>query len=118
MEKNFRKMWFMAIIILCLQVNAQPVKQTDMPVIPFGLDAYRMWDKWPQQRIGVRTYMRSTYDRRGGNERADASHFLFVNSESDNVTLDVKGKGVFYFFRTNRWLSPKVTVTCLPYFAS
>ncbi|MCX6162007.1 MAG: hypothetical protein NTV87_11850, partial [Ignavibacteriae bacterium] len=47
--------------------------------------------------------MRSTYDRQGGNEGADASHFLFVGGENYNVTLDVKGKGVFYFFRSNHW---------------
>ena len=75
----------------------------EAPVIPVGLDAYRMWDKWPQQRIGERAYMRSTYDRSGANEGADASHFLFVNEETFNVTLDVKGKGVFYFFRSNHW---------------
>jgi len=74
-----------------------------IPVIPFGLDSYRMWDKWPQQRLGVRSFMRSTYDRRGHNEGADASHFLFANEETYNVTLDVKGKGALYFFRTNHW---------------
>src|ERR1035441_1034921 len=56
------------ILALAFAANAQ---------IPVGLDAYRMWDRWPYQRIGVRAYMRSTYDRAGGNERADASHFLF-----------------------------------------
>ncbi|HEY1791094.1 MAG TPA: hypothetical protein VGJ73_23295, partial [Verrucomicrobiae bacterium] len=45
--------------------------------IPSGLDAYREWARWPSQRIGMRAYMRSTYDRRGGNEGADASHFLY-----------------------------------------
>ena len=69
--------------------------------LPAGLDAYRRWDLLPQQRIGVRAYMRSTYDRmsRGG----DAGHFLFMNGEDENVTLDVKGKGVLYFFRANHW---------------
>ena len=38
--------------------------------IPVGLDAYRQWDQWPAQRIGMRTYMRSTYDRSGGNQGA------------------------------------------------
>ena len=47
------------------------------PVIPVGLDAYRQWERWPYQRIGARAYMRSTYDRSGGNEGADASHFLY-----------------------------------------
>src|SRR5258708_9331228 len=38
------------------------------PVIPVGLDSYLMWERWPYQRIGARAYMRSTYDRTGGNE--------------------------------------------------
>src|SRR5688572_33351575 len=53
------------------------------------------------QRPGVRAYMRSTYDRRGGQD--DTGHFLFMNEEDNNVTLDVKGKGILYFFRTNHW---------------
>jgi Protein of unknown function (DUF2961) len=71
--------------------------------IPVGLDAYRMWDRWPYQRIGVRAYMRSTYDRSGGNERADASHFLYQLGEDRNVTLDVEGPGELYFVRYNHW---------------
>jgi D-arabinan exo alpha-(1,3)/(1,5)-arabinofuranosidase (non-reducing end) len=55
------------------------------------------------QRIGSRAYMRSTYDRFGGNETADASHFLFANEEDYNVTLDVVGRGALYFFRANHW---------------
>jgi hypothetical protein len=47
--------------------------------------------------------MRSTYDRSGGNESADASHFLFMKEEDRNVTLDIAGKGVVYFIRTNHW---------------
>jgi hypothetical protein len=73
------------------------------PVVPVGLDAYRMWDRWPYQRIGVRAYMRSTYDRAGGNETADASHFLYQTREDFNVALDVEGPGVLYFVRTNHW---------------
>jgi len=73
------------------------------PIVPVGLDAYRMWHKWPQQRIGVRAYMRSTYDRRGGNEAADASHFLYQKADDHNVTLDVEGSGVLYFARYNHW---------------
>ena len=71
--------------------------------IPVGLDAYRMWDRWPYQRIGVRAYMRSTYDRAGGNEGADASHFLYQLGDDFNVTLDVEGPGVLYFVRYNHW---------------
>src|SRR6476469_260441 len=73
------------------------------PVIPVGLDTYRMWDQWARHRIGVRAYMRSTYDRAGGNEAADASHFLYQVGEDFNVTLDVAGPGVLYFVRTNHW---------------
>ena len=79
------------------------VPATDPPVIPVGLDAYRMRDRWPYQRIGVRAYMRSTYDRAGRNERADASHFLYQLADDFNVTLDIAGPGVLYFARYNRW---------------
>jgi hypothetical protein len=75
----------------------------ESPAIPVGLDAYRMWDRWPSQRIGVRSYMRSTYDRRGGNETADASHFLYQLAPDRNVTLDVEGPGMLYFVRYNHW---------------
>lgn len=73
------------------------------PEIPIGLDAYRKWERWPYLRIGARAYMRSTYDRRGGNEAADASHFLYQLAEDFNVTLDVQGPGVLYFARFNHW---------------
>jgi D-arabinan exo alpha-(1,3)/(1,5)-arabinofuranosidase (non-reducing end) len=73
------------------------------PLVPVALDAYRQWDKWAQQRIGVRAYLRSTYDRTGHNRTADASHYLYQEAEAFNVTLDVEGSGVLYFVRTNRW---------------
>jgi fermentation-respiration switch protein FrsA (DUF1100 family) len=73
------------------------------PVIPIGIDAYRQWDRWPYQRIGARAYMRSTYDRSGGNEGADASHFLYQLADDFNVALDVEGPGVLYFARYNHW---------------
>jgi hypothetical protein len=60
-----------------------------------------MWDQWPTQRIGARAYMRSTYDRSGGND--DASHFLYQKADDFNVTLDVEGPGVIYFARYNHW---------------
>ena len=104
-NKGVRKFWLPAIIVLSISAHAQDVKQkknTDtMPKIPVAADSYRMWDQWPSQRIGVRAYMRSTYDRKGGN--GDESNFLFANEEDHNVTLDVKGKGVLYFFRANHW---------------
>lgn len=61
------------------------------------------WDRIPYQRIGVRAYMRSTYDREGNNRGADASHFLYQESDTFNVTLDVKGNGILYFVRTNHF---------------
>lgn len=73
------------------------------PVIPVGLDAYREWEKWPCLRIGVRACMRSTYDRRGGNEGADASHFLYQLGEDRNVTVDLETPGILYFARFNHW---------------
>ncbi len=82
---------------------ALPHQSDEPPVIPVGLDAYRLWDRLPYQRIGVRAYMRSTYDRQGNNRTADASHFLYQEKDDFNVTLDVKGPGVLYFVRTNHW---------------
>ena len=51
----------------------------------------------------MRAYMRSTYDRRGGNEGADASHFLYQLSDDFNVTLDLEGSGILLFSRYNHW---------------
>jgi hypothetical protein len=78
-------------------------RDAELATIPIGLDAYRQWARWPDQRIGMRAYMRSTYDRRGGNEGADASHFLYQLADDDNVTLDVEGPGILYFVRYNHW---------------
>jgi hypothetical protein len=47
--------------------------------------------------------MRSTYDRAGGNEAADASHFIYQLADDRNVTLDIAGPGILYFVRTNHW---------------
>ena len=88
-----------AAISACASLFAQ---QSTQP-IPVGLDAYRQWDRWPEQRIGMRAYMRSTYDRAGGNEGADASHFLYQKADDFNVTLDVEGAGVLVFSRFNHW---------------
>ena len=42
------------------------------------------------QRIGVRAYLRSTYDPAGGNEGADAPHFLYQLADDFNVSLDLQ----------------------------
>jgi hypothetical protein len=84
-------------------VNTIAASADEPPLLPIGADAYRMWERWPYQRIGERAYMRSTYDRSGGNDHGDASHFLYQLAEDYNVTLDVEGPGVLYFVRTNHW---------------
>jgi hypothetical protein len=92
--------------ILCavaLWLVAASLMAQEAPQIPVGPDSYTMWERWPYQRIGARAYMRSTYDRKGGNEAADASHFLYQLSDEENVTLDVVGPGVLYFVRYNHW---------------
>lgn len=80
-----------------------PKQSSEPPIIPIGEDAYLQWDRLPYLRIGMRAYMRSTYDREGNNRTADASHFLYQESDSFNVALDVKGPGILYFKRTNHF---------------
>jgi hypothetical protein len=96
-----RRAW--AGLLLAALVPAQAAPEPGPPTLPVGLDAYRQWDRWAYQRIGERAYMRSTYDRRGGNEGADASHFLYQLADDDNVSLDVAGPGILYFVRYNHW---------------
>ncbi len=91
------------LFFLVLAAVTMPARADEPPVIPIGLDAYRQWEKWPQQRIGLRTYMRSTYDRKGGNEGADASHFLYQSADDFNVSLDLEGTGLLCFTRYNHW---------------
>ena len=91
-----------AVVLLCSALLSSAQLQTRKP-IPVGLDAYRSWDQWPNQRIGMSAYMRSTYDRTGANEGADASHFLYQLSDDFNFTLDVEGPGVLLFTRYNHW---------------
>lgn len=83
--------------------GAELRQSSEPPVIPVGLDAYLQWERLPYQRIGVRASMRSTYDRHGNNRTADASHFLYQESDTFNVALDVQGPGILYFKRCNHW---------------
>jgi len=89
------------ILTVLLTLISWPACAQEPPVLPIGLDAYRMWDHWPDQRIGERAYMRSTYDRKGGNP--DESNFLFQPADEVSVPLDVEGAGVLCFARFNHW---------------
>ncbi len=95
--------WSFWAALMSIGLFSLPLLAEEPPEIPVGLDAYRQWERWPWQRIGMRAYMRSTYDRRGGNEGADASHFLYQLADDRNVTLDVEGPGVLCFARYNHW---------------
>lgn len=83
--------------------TAPPGPPPALPLIPIGMEAYRRWDRLPVLRVGARTVMRSTFDRSGGNESADASHFLRENADGTFVPLDLEGPGVLAFVRTNHW---------------
>ncbi len=73
------------------------------PTIPIGADAITEWQRWPYLRIGVRAYMRSTFDRTGGNDNADAAHFIRQTDDTHNVALDELGPGILWFARYNHW---------------
>jgi hypothetical protein len=93
----------LAALLLALWATLEPARAQDPPVLPVGLDAYRMWDHWADQRIGERAYMRSTYDRTGGNVGSDAGNFLFQTDADVSVPLDVEAPGVLCFSRFNHW---------------
>ena len=95
------------MVLLALAAE-RPLAQTAMPaaeppVIPIGYDAFRQWDEWPYLRLGVRAYMKSTFDRTGGNHDADAAHFIRQLDGDLNVALDEAGPGILWFVRHNHW---------------
>ncbi len=47
--------------------------------------------------------MRSTFDRLGGNDNADAAHFIRQVDDTHNVALDDLGPGILWFARYNHW---------------
>lgn len=102
MRFELRRSFFCLPGLFVMLLSAGHAADSQRP-IPIGLDAYRSWDHWADQRIGMRTYLRSTYDRLGGNEGADASHFLYQLSDDFNVTLDLEGPGLLVFSRYNHW---------------
>jgi hypothetical protein len=73
------------------------------PQIPIGFDAFTQWARWPYLRIGARCYMRSTFDRSGGNDNADAAHFIRQIDDTHNVVIDEEGPGILWFARFNHW---------------
>ncbi len=85
-------------------------------MIPFGYDAFTQWDRWPTLRIGVRAYMRATFDREGRNHNADAAHFLRqIPGDKQrglrSVALDEAGPGILWFVRHNHWHGSPWTYT-------
>lgn len=99
--------WLALVLLINLLHGQGALGQTQKvkvsSTIPVGLDAYRAWDRWSEQRIGMRTYMQSTYDRLGANEGADASHFFYQEKDDFNVALDLEGPGILSFVRFNHW---------------
>ena len=89
--------FFLALSIPVTSVAAEP------PVIPIGHDAFLQWEKWPTLRIGVRAYMKSTFDRKGGNNFADAAHYIRQIDDQHSVALDELGPGILWFVRHNHW---------------
>eukprot|EP00039_Didymoeca_costata_P021860 m.345599 g.345599 ORF g.345599 m.345599 type:complete len:741 (+) comp26860_c0_seq1:167-2389(+) len=73
-------------------------------VIPIGNDAITNGlDLWPLKRDGVRALMHSTFDRMGGNEAADSSHYTHITSDNRAIVFSEMGQGVLYFCRFNHW---------------
>ena len=91
------------VAVLVLGACAAPDAPIAPPATPIGYDAYRHLDALPLIHIGDRAYMRSTYDRTGGNEGADASHYVRTEPDGLHTALDVAGPGVLVFTRANRW---------------
>jgi D-arabinan exo alpha-(1,3)/(1,5)-arabinofuranosidase (non-reducing end) len=76
---------------------------SEPPMIPIGYDAFLQWERWPMLRLGVRAYMRSTFDRTGGNHFADAAHYIRQLDDRHSVALDEQGPGILWFVRHNHW---------------
>ncbi|MFO0609265.1 MAG: DUF2961 domain-containing protein [Polyangiales bacterium] len=78
-----------------------PVTARTLPVVPVGLDGYRMWARLPQVRIGVRAVTAATDDPGGGVD--DAGNFLRATRDTFYAVAEWEGPGVLYGLFTNRW---------------
>src|SRR6266516_4579607 len=96
---------FLLLLFLCSRANgaAASADAVEPPEIPIGYDAFLRWEQWPVLRLGVRAYMRSTFDRTGGNHFADAAHYLRQLDDQHSVALDEAGPGILWFVRHNHW---------------
>ncbi|HEY5948423.1 MAG TPA: DUF2961 domain-containing protein [Kofleriaceae bacterium] len=92
-----------AVAFLMVAACGDNLDAPNVSEVAVGYDAYRQLDALPRIRIGQRAYMRSTFDRSGGNEAADASHFIRAEADGTFTTLDVAGPGMIVFARTNHW---------------
>ena len=100
--------WLLLLLLTALggplPVQAQQAAPAaEPPPLPVGFDAFTQWEKWPYLRLGVRAYMKSTFDRTGGNHNADAAHFIRQLDDTHNVALDETGPGILWFVRHNHW---------------
>jgi hypothetical protein len=102
---NKARLAFVLLLLIARPLCAEqrPRLSSRPPRIPIGIDAITQWSHWPYLRIGVRAYMRSTFDRAGGNENADAAHFIRQIDDTHNVALDELGPGILWFARYNHW---------------
>src|SRR6476620_3322119 len=91
----------LVLLILAAGASAQDTASPSHkpPQIPIGLDAFTQWERWPYLRIGARCYMRSTFDLSGGNDNADAAHFIRQIDDTHNVVIDEAGPGILWFAR-------------------
>jgi hypothetical protein len=104
MNRPMNTLSMTALVSLFATVSAAaPHNATEPAVIPIGYDAFLKWEEWPTLRLGVRAYMKSTFDRTGANHFADAAHYIRQIDDAHNVALDETGPGILWFVRHNHW---------------
>jgi hypothetical protein len=107
MKGSRRRSAGLSLVLLIVAIDARAQDSAPPsnrpPQIPVGFDAFTEWQRWPYLRIGARCYMRSTFDRSGGNDNADAAHFIRQIDDTHNVVIDETGPGILWFARYNHW---------------